>query len=387
MEASIDIPAIVVKQPIGLFFVGMVEACRLRQLAWTDTRRISGVDELELYTGIQRIRSKERVADIKQYISTVDATFPNSIIVNILPESDTLKITTSDGNESDIDALSAGDRVNLHVADKKDVFKIIDGQHRLAGFDNENCKEFHLIVTIFVGLPVEDQAYLFSTINLTQQKVPKSLVYDLFDIAESRSPQRTAHTVVKTLNNDPASPFYKRIRLLGVIPRFDEAILYRGVLTQGTVVDRLLRQISRDPMLDRDREKRNQPIELAGNEMERGLIFREFYARGEDWAILKTMENFFGAVAENFPDEWGDLENPLARTIGYGALMRLLVPLYRQGFGIGDISRGFFGVALERARRAYEASGIEITFEEFPAAGNGETKLYRQFAEWCEVET
>ena len=148
MVAYIGIPAIVVKQPIGSFFVGTIEACRLRRLAWTDTRRISGIDELELYTGIQRIRSKERVAEINKYISTVNATFLNSVILNINPDADLLRITTFNGDELNLDMLSAGDRVNLHVADKQDVSKIIDGQHRLAGFDNQNFKEFHLIIAI-----------------------------------------------------------------------------------------------------------------------------------------------------------------------------------------------------------------------------------------------
>ena len=73
---------------------------------------------------------------------------------------------------------------------------IIDGQHRLAGFTDLNSRDFELIVSIFIDLPVEDQAMLFATINLKQTKVSPSLVYDLFEETKLRSPQKTLTTTL-----------------------------------------------------------------------------------------------------------------------------------------------------------------------------------------------
>jgi len=370
---EIEIPAIAIDQPIGKFYVGSIPACDLKDMAEADIRRIKDRD-IERHAGIQRLLKDERVKDIENYIETVDASFPNAIILNV------------SGSDIEVIEQPGGKCCRLRVNKRHDTFKIIDGQHRLAGFNNDNCEDFDLIVAIFIDLMIEDQAYMFSTINITQAKVSKSLVYDLFDVAETRSPQKTAHSVVKALNSEKHSPFHRRIRLLGVTPKFNEEVLYRGVLTQGTVVDRLLKLISRDPARDRDREKRNEVIELVGNEVEEGLIFREFYARNEDWAILKTMTNFFGSVAEVFRDEWHDLENPLARTIGYGALMRLLVPLYQNGSRNRDVSQAYFLDILGTMYKHYIESGIKITFGEFPAAGNGETKLYRKLLEWAQLK-
>ncbi|TOI03245.1 DGQHR domain-containing protein, partial [Vibrio parahaemolyticus] len=100
---------------------------------------------VEKYLGIQRPLKKDRVKDINSYISTIDATFPNSIILAI--------------NEEHITWESGELIVSYNKNDMGNIAKILDGQHRLAGFDEQNYtyldfegneKEFELLVTIFV---------------------------------------------------------------------------------------------------------------------------------------------------------------------------------------------------------------------------------------------
>ncbi|MDQ7057067.1 MAG: DGQHR domain-containing protein [Ghiorsea sp.] len=93
------------------------------------------------------------------------------------------------------------------------IAKIIDGQHRLFGLERQlkedptfKEEEFELIVTIFIDIDEEYQANIFSTINKAQTKVNKSIVYDLYSLAKTRSPQRTVHNVIKLLNEKEESP-------------------------------------------------------------------------------------------------------------------------------------------------------------------------------------
>src|SRR5882762_10468420 len=74
---------------------------------------------------------------------------------------------------------------------------------------------FQLSVSVFVDIDMEDQAYIFSTVNLAQTKVNRSLAYDLFELANSPSPQKTCHNIAVALDTITVSPFHKRIKRLG----------------------------------------------------------------------------------------------------------------------------------------------------------------------------
>ncbi len=363
----VDIKALTLSQPLGQFYVAVIPAKDLIEISYADVRRIKD-RSVETYTGIQRPLSPSRVREIEQYIGMVDATFPNSIIVTV--PNDRVEETGT----------------GLRILKARDTVKIIDGQHRLAGFNEDNATGFELIVSIFVDLELEDQAAIFSTINLKQTKVSPSLVYELFELEVTRSPQKTAHDMVKALNRDEDSPLFKRIKILGVVPKVNGEALYRPLLTQGTFVKRLLPLISENPESDRDLAKRGKQIELIGDEVERGYIFRPFYATEKDWAILKTLKNFFTAVSKAFSSEWESEESPLARSIGYGALMRLLQDLYRRGYENKDVSFEYFFEALKSAKRNADEGGIAFTFENFPASGKGETDLYRTLARLCGLD-
>jgi DGQHR domain-containing protein len=100
-----------VKQPIGTIYVAKISPELLLQMSVVDRRRIVEDEEI---LGIQRELKPEKVVQIKNYLSTIDATFPNSIIVN----------TTSDFISSESDTS-----LKLKVSDS--TFTIIDGQHRV----------------------------------------------------------------------------------------------------------------------------------------------------------------------------------------------------------------------------------------------------------------
>lgn len=234
---SIEFKAIELVQPIGTYYVGAVDSQDLYAVTYADVRRIVERD-IEKIVGIQRPINEDRVKELKRYVTTVDATFPTSIILAVSSDHATFK----DGM--------------MTITRKPEVAKIIDGQHRIKAFEDYRGPRFLLNVTMFVDMDIEDQAYTFATINLKQTKVSKSLAYDLYSLATTRSPQKSCHMIARLLNSKDGSPLKGRIKILGNAT--GEALQF---LTQALFVDRLLGHICKDPMQamqDRDLLKRGK---------------------------------------------------------------------------------------------------------------------------------
>jgi len=356
LRDSVKICGCFARQPIGEFFAGVISSDILCQITFTDTRRLDS-RQVETYSGLNRPINPDRVKEISAYVETAEATFPNSIIVAIDPEN-----------------IIAQDERSLTIKVSPDVAKIIDGQHRITGLQKAKSAVFDLVVSIFVDIPIEDQAEIFSTINLKQARVDKSLVYDLFDLSTERSPQKTSHDIAKSLNFDKDSPFFERIKLLGRNPKLlDGSVLYKAPLTQAAFVKHLLPMISDNPDRDRDLIKKGEQVDCPSNSKDKGTIFCKYFKNEEDEIIARILNNYFNAVRNVFPVEWNTLDNPLSKTIGYGALMRLLRrDLYSIGEDKKDLSSSFFEAYIERLK-----GKIDFTIEEFAPAGSGESHLYQ----------
>src|SRR5438309_11761340 len=81
-DVFIKFPCLEVTQPIGNFYVGTMDSRDVVQISAADVRRI--VDrEVEALVGIQRPLDQSRVSELAQYVNTVDASFPTSIILAI----------------------------------------------------------------------------------------------------------------------------------------------------------------------------------------------------------------------------------------------------------------------------------------------------------------
>jgi DGQHR domain-containing protein len=81
----LKLTAFKVSQPIDEFYLAVINSCTLMNLAQADIRRITS-REVEECSGIQRGLSRRRSAEIEKYIETVDAIFPNSIILDLSSE-------------------------------------------------------------------------------------------------------------------------------------------------------------------------------------------------------------------------------------------------------------------------------------------------------------
>ena len=357
-EHEISFPCIEVSQPIGTFYIGVIDSRDLIAIAHADIRRVEERD-LERYLGIQRPLSERRVKELKQYVTNIDATFPTSIILAI-----------DSGNVS-----YDSKRRTMHTNRAPKVARIIDGQHRIAGLEGYSGQPpFQLNVTVFVDMDIENQAMVFATINLAQTKVSKSLVYDLYDLTRTRSPQKTCHNIATLLNTRPKSPFLGRIKMLGIATEENQT------LTQAAIVEGILQYISGDSlaaMKDRDLLLRGGKLKPIPPEEQLRLPFRNLFVAEKDAHIARVMWNFFAAVESRWPTAWAETSsrgNVLPRTNGFRALVRLLRAAYIH-LGLPSqvpSERAFLGLL--------EPIGIadaQFTTDRYIPGTSGESDLYK----------
>lgn len=373
---SFAIPVLRLRQPIGDFFVGALDYKRLCAITHFDVRRIIREREFETYLGIQRPLNEKRVAEIRQYVQTVDACFPTSVILSInanCAKYDEASKTLTLSNYEDPEDSS---RSVLYAQ----IAKVIDGQHRIEGLKDFNGPSFDVNVSIFVEIDVAQEAYIFSTVNLAQTKVNKSLAYDLFDLARSRSPQKLCHNIAVVLDEDEKSPFYHRIKRLGVATegRFNET------LTQATFVEALLAYISLNPVQDRDVYIRGKvPSKAAAAESKR-LIFRNMMIDKRDMEITDVLWNYFDAVRSRWQAAWNSMGSGIVlnKTNGFRALMRFLRPVYLYLVGPGDVPTSEqFTKVLNRIQMADD----EFTTDNFKPGTSGEVALYNRLRDKCPI--
>lgn len=362
-EKWITIPCIEIRQPIGTFYIGSVPANDLVEISFADRRRIFEHErEIEVVSGIQRQISPKRVAELRQYVTTADACFPTGIILAISSEN----------------VRYEADKRLMSIRRAGEVASIIDGQHRIEGLVGYSGSPFELNVTVFVDMEMEDQAIVFSTINLKQAPVANSLVYDLYEYATTRSPQKTCHNIARLLNNRQTSPFYQRIMILGTATGKQNE-----TLTQAAFIDPLLKLIctnSSEAMNDRDVLKRGKKLEPVTDGMirTRKLIFRNMFIREEDARIAKVIWNYFEAVQERWPEAWSIKKRGLIlnRTTGFRALMQFL-PILILSLDLIDELPGvsIFKEQLDKV----DLTDDQMNTDEFKPGTSGQAKLRKQF--------
>ena len=344
MDQFIEIEYIKIEQPIGKFYIGNIDWDKLIKISEADIRKIEDEgnksDSFDSYLGIQRKISPSRITEISQYVTTIDATFPTSIILHIESSNkyiDGVNIKDLDSKFVDDNSDKITEVINIEIdsenrklkirSDGK-VAKILDGQHRIEGLRNglENKTDspvFQFNVTIFVDLDIDDQAQVFSVINKAQTKVNNSLVYDLYEYARHRSPQKTAHDIVRLLNKMPDSPCYKKVKILGTAENKD-----LETIAQATFVELILKYMTKNAMKDRDilRRGKEKLIKLTDPVHISTLFFRNLFIEAKDDVILNILWNYFQSVENKWPTAWtiNSEGNILNKSTGVIALMRFL---------------------------------------------------------------
>lgn len=375
---AIEIPVFEVTQPIGTFYTGVSTARDLLAMCQFDFRRIHEKGGRKEFLGIQRELKKNRISEIHKYIQTQDAVFPTSIVISV----DEKCVSLRPGNIGYIMELSEyidpeDSRLNVPL---DSMATVIDGQHRLKSFEGIEGIPFDLPVSIFVGVDDAIEATVFSTVNLAQTKVNRSLVYDLFALDKNRSPEKTCHEIAVALDELPESPFQGRIKRLGTATegRFGET------LSQATVVKGLLPYISKDPVLDRDVGRRFGVWPEDDRSFSR-RPFYEFFRRNEDEKILANVINFFSAVNAVWPNAWAANGRGavLGRTNGFNGLIRYFKDAYLHLTSEPQvISKSAFESVLRKA----DLDDSVFTIGNFPPGTSGSSKLFHLLKEETGLE-
>jgi len=373
-QQFITFKCIPAKQPIGTMYIGVIDSSSLVYISFADVRRLrekSDNREVEDYIGIQRKLSPTREKDIGKYVNLVDATFPNSIILSISSKNANYDPETQE----------------MTILYEDDVAKVLDGQHRIAGLQHYEYSEgsFECIVTIYIDMEIEDQAIVFATINKEQKGVSGSLVADLFAFAKTRSPQKTAHNIVRALNKKEGSPFYKKIKILGnAVNKELETI------TQATFTKSLIKYISKNPQSDRDFYKRNigsdKKLPYPEEKDEKQYFLRKRFIDDEkDYEIAQIVYNYFHAVSLKWPNSWNNItaNQILNKSTGFIALMRFFKHAY-QSFEKPDtiISKEDFSSIFD----IIDIDDMDFSKEQYVPGSSGQGELYRELLEKSELE-
>ena len=242
-------------EPPHWFYQFSIAANELRALSGvyprTKDRKRASQD-----TGIQRSHDDERSKEIKRFVQygypwsnlseakrksgdfkdlRQPGWLPTAIVVNILTENDERRgkqVAPSDLVHIEDRKNGTAELILPKLSDKwrpKGIppIEVIDGQHRLWAFESSQTKSrFDLPVIAFVGLDLSWQAYLFYTINIKPTKINTSLAFDIYPLLRTEKwlakfeghviyRETRAQELVDLLCSHPASPWYKRINMLG----------------------------------------------------------------------------------------------------------------------------------------------------------------------------
>lgn len=163
MEDSIKkvYPAIRCEQNNKQFYLACIPSDVLRKCSFVSRRAASDAH------GFQRMLNETRAKDIARYLDEQKGVIPSALILSSQPQA---KFEFNKANSS------------IEFYAKEDCFMVIDGQHRLFGFDLA-AKSYLVPVVIFDSLKTTEEVKLFIDINTTQKGVPAALLLDIKKMA------------------------------------------------------------------------------------------------------------------------------------------------------------------------------------------------------------
>lgn len=318
--------AIKVSQPFGDFYIASIPARLLVSVSYSFAAQY-GEDVL---SGVQRGINDNRVKNIASFCSTNDAMFPTSVILSANLD--------ADGELTD-SPWYIDDESNLVIPSNMKNASIVDGQHRIEGIkkaieSGELAPDFDLVCTIYFELPASKQAEVFATINFNQQKVDKSLAYQLFgydlDSVESKywSPDTLAIYLTRLLDKELDSPLKGRIDFgmkkidLGRKIDSDDSNWF---ISTSTIVQGITSLISTNAPKDRYHLHKKRLLKKDRSillELPSKAPLRDEYIKNRDGQLYDLIREYLDYCNSHF---WGLKDAAFMRkTIGIQALFDLL---------------------------------------------------------------
>lgn len=260
-----------VRQGSTSFLLTKLEAKVLAEISYASVR---GQDDEQ--GAVQRILNTRRISSIADFASTVGH-FPNSIVLNWINTNDKI--------------LQKGNTLEIPVVARS--AQLIDGQHRVEGLrsameNDDSIEKLEIPVAIYQNLSTSECANIFLSINTEQKPVPRSLVYDLYGIADAELVDAAAvraRDIAIALNEDDDSPYAGTIKFPG-------SARSRGGIALSTVVSAL-----------------KSLVEAKGDFEQRSIFDLE--------TQKKIVKNFFCALSQAYGDRWYEMGNAFMYGAGF----------------------------------------------------------------------
>lgn len=304
-------------QPVGRFYITRISANKLIPIAQSKERSPYNS------TGIQRKLDTRRVNEIAKYCESPMAMFPTPIILS--GKSNYFKFYRTDNDfvesEENYNDLNSGFiKIDSEkIMKDRNFLSIVDGQHRLAGIaKSKYSDQFDLLVMFIFDTENYEDAEIFSVINRNQKQVSKSLVYDLYGLSDEMTVEKFAHEIVKALNTLDISKLKNRIKMLGY--KTDN---FNQYVSQGTLVDKLIPMISKNPVSD-NLDLRNGNILSDGGEDQ---VLRKYLIRDNLTIAKIQLVTFFNAWLTILKEKNFD-NTIMQKTVGFISALNVYKRLY-----------------------------------------------------------
>ena len=268
----------------------------------------------------QRRVDSKRSNEIKEFIRKSILLEKNGMqLATLFPTSMILALSVE---ESLGNSLKVNDDDSCELEFSSNVF-IVDGQHRMMGMINlydelqrlavrtdeddfvfEYLQHYKFNCTILVNYDLWEQGQVFVNVNFKQKPVNKSLYYEIFgseyrenETDWKRNQIYLSHKIALSLNENPESPFYRRIKMLG---NGD------GFVSQAFVVESLQRHFRSGGLWYFDPDDNTLDTKYYTTEL---------------LSYFVAIKKLFGKY---WPEEGSTKGTIICKTTGFGAWVRLL---------------------------------------------------------------
>ncbi|MCP4541817.1 MAG: DGQHR domain-containing protein [Chloroflexi bacterium] len=195
--AGFEVTANILKQKGYELYLFSMNSALLNKICYVTPRSHDDPDE------VQRILNNKRAKEIGQYIQEETALLPNAIVVSLTTE---VEITNTGNPHQKV----------LHFpSDDDKLAYVLDGQHRLAGFEYSEGTDFDLPVVALWNADDHLRGKIFADINSKQVKVTNVHLLSLYyQIRELPSEESSTMDVVIQLNDNRDSPLNGKIKMM-----------------------------------------------------------------------------------------------------------------------------------------------------------------------------
>lgn len=304
--ASFDVTAYVLKQKGYELYLFPLNSELLNKICYVTPR--SHDDPTE----VQRILKEPRAREIGRYICEATSVLPNAIVVSLTED---VQVTNTGNPHQKV----------LHFPNDEGRFAyVLDGQHRLAGFNYSEGVHFDLPVVAFWNVNQDLRGRIFADINSKQERVTDVHVLSLYyQIRELPADESAVMDVVTRLNTDLDSPLRGKVKMMDVDRDF-------------WVTNRHLKQCI-------------APLTQSG-----GCLAIKTPA--QQTHILKE---YFKGLQRVWPEAWGDIdEYMLCRAMGIEIILSAF-PAVQHRCDLNE-GRQYTADAFERQLAALKECNIEL---------------------------